>query len=82
MTAPSLLSLGERVAGLHDKLAQSHPSLSRGMVWCRQCGWSQSVSSAHAFKHGWPKCCGYTMTIDSPEEQAALKARASMVGGE
>lgn len=60
------------LAGLRGKLAESHPSLSRGMVWCRSCGFSQSVSSAYALKHGWPKCCGYTMTTDSPEEQARL----------
>lgn len=57
---------------LHDKLANCHPSLQRGMVWCRTCGFSQSVSSAYALKHGWPKHCGYTMTIDSPDEQHAL----------
>jgi hypothetical protein len=26
-------------------------------------------------RYGWPKCCGATMTIDSPEEQAFLAAR-------
>jgi hypothetical protein len=25
-------------------------------------------------RSGWPKCCGYTMTIDSPEEQKRLSA--------
>ncbi|PUB80893.1 MAG: hypothetical protein DBP02_19815 [gamma proteobacterium symbiont of Ctena orbiculata] len=57
---------------LHNKLANSHPSLQRGIVWCRQCGRSQRVNSSHALQHGWPKCCGYTMTIDSPEEQKRL----------
>jgi hypothetical protein len=57
-------------AGIHDRLAVSHPKLSRGTVWCTTCGWSQSVSAAYSLKHGWPKCCGYTMTIDSPEERA------------
>lgn len=71
MTAPTSAGVG-RLAGIHDRIAQSHPSLSRGMVWCRTCGFSQSVSSAHALKHGWPKHCGATMTIDSPEEQTAL----------
>lgn len=49
------------------------PSLARGMVWCRACGRSQRVDSGVALRRGWPKCCGYTMTIDSPAEQAALK---------
>lgn len=70
-----LSALIERASGIHNKLANSHPSLSRGIVWCTQCGFSQSVSSAHAMKHGWPKHCGYTMTFDSPEERAALKAK-------
>jgi hypothetical protein len=58
----------ERSIGLHDKLASCHPSLQRGQVWCRQCGYTESASSAYAFKHGWPKHCGYTMTIDAPED--------------
>ena len=61
---------------LHDKLANSHPSLARGQVWCRECGGNQKVSSSEALKRGWPKCCGYTMTIDSPEEQNQLAKEA------
>ena len=57
---------------LHDKLANCHPSLTRGIVWCKTCGRAQSVKSSEAMKNGWPKCCGYTMTIDSPEEQKRL----------
>ena len=60
---------------LYDRLANSHPSLTRGMVWCRECGRSMRVDSAYALGNGWPKCCGYTMTIDSPEEQAALAGK-------
>jgi hypothetical protein len=57
------------MSGLHDKLAQSHPALTRGQVWCRHCGHTQRVDSADAMRSGWPKHCGYTMTIDSPDEQ-------------
>ena len=42
--------------------------LKRGQVWCRTCGSTQRVDSAKCLAHGWPKCCGYTMTIDSPME--------------
>lgn len=52
------------------------PSLARGKVWCRSCGRSQHVDSSHALRHGWPKCCGYTMTIDSPAEQTAMRSKA------
>ena len=58
-----------KMAGLHDSLAQSHPKLKRNMVWCRICKRSQKVDSTKALRSGWPKCCGQTMTIDSPEEQ-------------
>jgi hypothetical protein len=54
---------------LHDKLADSHPSLRRGQVWCRQCGHTERVDSAECLRSGWPKHCGYTMTIDKPEDK-------------
>ena len=57
---------------IHETLATCHPSLTRGRVWCRTCGSTQKVNSADALASGWPKCCGYTMTIDSPEEQKRL----------
>jgi hypothetical protein len=51
------------------------PQLSRGQVWCLSCGHTQRVDGVNAtMGGGWPKCCGYTMTIDSPEERAALAA--------
>lgn len=70
----NLTSLIARVEGLHDTLATAHPSLTRGQVWCRTCGYTEQVSASFAMKHGWPKHCGATMTIDSPEEQLALRA--------
>lgn len=59
---------GVAVSALHESLAASHPKLRRGQVWCRKCRAAQSVNSAGALRHGWPKCCGFTMTIDPPEE--------------
>lgn len=53
-------------------LAQVHSSLSRGMVWCTSCGRSQRIDPANCLQNGWPKCCGYTMTIDSPSERREL----------
>lgn len=57
--------------GLYERIAQSHPKLERDQVWCRKCGFTRKVNSAGALAHGWPKCCGQTMTIDSPEERSA-----------
>jgi uncharacterized Zn finger protein (UPF0148 family) len=50
----------------------AHPSMKRGKVWCAVCGREENVDSALCMKNGWPKCCGYTMTIDSPEERKRL----------
>lgn len=59
------------LANLHEKIAADVPQIRRGMVWCTVCGRSERVDGANALRHGWPKCHGYTMTIDSPEERAA-----------
>lgn len=48
------------------------PQIKRGMVWCTTCGRQESVRGRSCLTTGWPKCCGYTMTIDSPEERRAL----------
>lgn len=54
----------------------SVPQLARGMVWCTVCGREQRVDAERALGRGWPKCCGYTMTIDSPAERAVAKHKA------
>ena len=51
----------------YDALGKCHPKLARGRVWCRDCGSTRSVNSGQCLAQGWPKCCGYTMTIDPPE---------------
>ena len=61
---------------LHEVLAESHPSIKRGRVWCRRCGRSEKVNPAKCLAHGWPKCCGETMTIDAPEERGQSNDRA------
>lgn len=55
----------------YAKLGDCHPSLKRNRVWCTKCGRSQQCDSGKAMRSGWPECCGYTMTIDSPEERKA-----------
>lgn len=48
-------------------LANCHPSIARGKVWCRTCGREKQVDPAESMRTGWAKCCGYTMTIDHPD---------------
>jgi hypothetical protein len=56
---------------MYRDMASSSPQLKRGRVWCHKCGHSQQVDSGECLRNGWPKCCGETMSIDSPEERAA-----------
>ena len=58
-----------RAATLHENIVNDVPQLRRGQVWCTTCGATQKVDGAKCLRTGWPKCCGYTMTIDSPEER-------------
>lgn len=52
------------------------PQFKRGQVWCRICNATQRVDAVQStMGGGWPKCCGQTMTIDSPEEQARLSVK-------
>jgi hypothetical protein len=57
--------------GLHRSIVEQVPSLKRGRVWCHTCGYTQAVDAARCLREGWPKHCGQTMSIDSPEERKA-----------
>lgn len=59
-----------RTAGIHSKIVADVPALQRGQVWCRTCRRTEKADSAACLRKGWPKCCGYTMTIDPPETWA------------
>lgn len=41
----------------------------QGRVYCRTCKGSKRVDATECLSSGWPKCCGYTMTIDPPESE-------------
>ena len=64
-----LRAASHNAGGMYTQMANSHPKLSRGQVWCKKCGRTQKVDSATSLRYGWPKCCGETMTIDAPDEQ-------------
>lgn len=43
--------------------------LQKGIVYCHECGTKRKVDSAFCLANGWPKCCGKTMSLDSPSEK-------------
>ena len=59
------------MSALHETIAKAVPQIERGKVWCVFCGRMLRVDGADALRHGWPKCCGSTMTIDSPQWRVA-----------
>lgn len=52
----------------------SIPQVKRGLVYCHECRRVQSFAGTNPFCDGWPKCCGYTMSLDTPEERDTLLA--------
>lgn len=63
---------------LYRTLGTCHPKLTRGQVWCLTCGATAKVDSGTALRSGWPKCCGFTMSLDSPDERAAWEQARRM----
>lgn len=55
--------------GLKEDFAEL-PQIKRGLVYCHKCGNTKKIGADNLFT-GWPKCCGYTMSLDSPEEHKA-----------
>lgn len=60
---------------LYNDMANSHPKLQQGKVYCHTCGREEDVSSAACLQHGWPKCCGSTMSLDHPSERSGQRVR-------
>lgn len=58
--------------GLQRRIVEDVPSLKRGQVWCYVCGHTERVDAARCLASGWPKHCGQTMSIDSPEERRGV----------
>lgn len=42
------------------------------LVYCRECGAVQIADHRLCLREGWPKCCGYTMTIDPPHPKSEV----------
>ena len=55
------------VRNLHSSIANDVWGAGNKLVTCRICGNQEEINPAYCLAHGWPKCCGYTMTIDKIE---------------
>ena len=44
-----------------------HPLMEKNELSCRNCGKKIKYDNRVAMEYGYPKCCGYTMTIDKFE---------------
>lgn len=61
-----------RVRNIHENIADDLEAHRRelgyaiGYVMCRHCGRIERQDMEDGLRNGWPKCCGYTMTIDVP----------------
>lgn len=58
----------QKLMNIHETIAASDPALRRGQVWCKTCGRIETVDGAECLRSGWPKCCGATMSLGSPED--------------
>ncbi len=59
----------DKISTIHKKLATCHPDLVAGRVKCQTCGRELHVDSAVCLRSGWPKCCGYTMRLESSKQK-------------
>ena len=66
-------NIAQRVDNFRQSLSDI-PQIKRGLCYCHECGRTESISGVN-FSTGWPKCCGYTMSLDSPDERAALRSQ-------
>lgn len=57
----------KRAMGIQGKIARDvWPN--GGILSCSRCGRVQSVTAENCgvyLAHGWPKCCGFTMTVEA-----------------
>ena len=54
----------KNIRNLHSNIANDIWGPGNRLVTCRICGNQKEVNPACCLSDGWPKCCGYTMTID------------------
>jgi hypothetical protein len=45
----------------------SSPSEGDSFLKCTECGREDRTNFSHSLRHGWPKCCGYTMRLERTE---------------
>jgi len=48
---------------MYEDMANSNPSMKKGLVKCNKCSKEMKVDSAKCLQTGWPACCGKTMSL-------------------
>lgn len=71
----------ERIRSMPETIGTDLQSFG-GFLQCGTCGHRRPLGSVgHKLRHGWPQCCGYTMTwwtqrqIDAGEAPASLPSK-------
>lgn len=59
----------QHVIGNLDNMYESMASDLGNRVKCNTCKKEKQVDSAKCLRSGWPKCCGYTMTLLPPDKE-------------
>lgn len=56
-----------QIMGLQEQIAADMCRESSWQVRCLKCSATRAISEeeyAQYLRHGWPKCCGYTMRLE------------------
>lgn len=54
---------------MNNIINNSHSDLTNAKVSCSLCQFTMQVDAGSALQNGWPKCCGYTMILQSSDRQ-------------
>lgn len=58
---------------VYQRIIDSNPQIKRGIVWCQRCDRKVRINPYQTLStRSWPQCCGFTMTVESPEERAEV----------
>lgn len=58
--------LTKKLSGTKAAISKSFTDIvgKHPTVYCHNCGSTETVDAIECLSNGWPKCCGYTMSLD------------------